>query len=71
MHNDRRWRDLVERVRDDADALDALASTEAEAGPDGDGSLEADRLAGLPAAIRSRVLRRAAVAAGCPAGSLT
>jgi tRNA(Ile)-lysidine synthase len=59
------------QLRDDADALDALASTEAEAGPDGDGSLEADRLAGLPAAIRSRVLRRAAVAAGCPAGSLT
>ena len=58
------------QLRDDADALDALASTEAEDGPDG-GSLETDRLAGLPAAIRSRVLRRAAVAAGCPAGSLT
>jgi tRNA(Ile)-lysidine synthase len=58
------------QLRDDADALDALASTEAEAGPAG-GSLETDRLAGLPAAIRSRVLRRAAVAAGCPAGSLT
>jgi tRNA(Ile)-lysidine synthase len=58
------------QLRDDADALDALASTEAEAAPAG-GSLETDRLAGLPAAIRSRVLRRAAVAAGCPAGSLT
>ena len=59
------------QLRDDADALDALARTEAEAGPAGDGSLETDRLAGLPAAIRSRVLRRAAVAAGCPPGSLT
>ena len=71
------------QLRDDADALDALASAEAgraeagraegepaEAGSAG-GSLEAGRLAGLPAAIRTRVLRRAAVAAGCPAGSLT
>jgi tRNA(Ile)-lysidine synthase len=61
------------QLRDDADALDALASAEAgraEAGPAG-GGLEAGRLAGLPAAIRTRVLRRAAVAAGCPAGSLT
>jgi tRNA(Ile)-lysidine synthase len=70
------------QLRDDADALDALANAEAgrtEAGQaDGEpaeagsvGSLEAGRLAGLPAAIRTRVLRRAAVAAGCPAGSLT
>jgi tRNA(Ile)-lysidine synthase len=38
---------------------------------DGDGALDADGLAGLPAAIRTRVLHAAAVAAGCPAGSLT
>jgi tRNA(Ile)-lysidine synthase len=72
------------QLRDDADALDTLADAEAgraeagqageepaEAGWAGDGRLEAGRLAGLPAAIRTRVLRRAAVAAGCPAGSLT
>ena len=57
------------QLRDDAGLLDALA--DAEAGPSGDGSLAADGLARLPAAIRTRVLHRAAVAAGCPAGSLT
>jgi tRNA(Ile)-lysidine synthase len=34
-------------------------------------SLPADAVAGLPDAIRSRVLRAAALAAGCPAGALT
>jgi tRNA(Ile)-lysidine synthase len=61
------------QLRDDAGLLDALADAEAgpSGGASGDGSLAADGLAGLPAAIRTRVLHRAAVAAGCPAGSLT
>lgn len=60
------------QLRADADFLDALAGPAAEqaSGGDGDGSLRADSLAGLPAAIRTRVLHSAAVAAGCPAGSL-
>jgi tRNA(Ile)-lysidine synthase len=52
-------------LRDDADALDAWAERESTA------SLDVDRLADLPAAIRSRVLRRAAVAAGVTVGALT
>jgi tRNA(Ile)-lysidine synthase len=52
-------------LRDDADALDDWA--ERESG----GSLDADRLAALPAAIRTRVLRRAAIAAGANSGGLT
>ncbi len=47
-------------LRDDADALDALAA--------GHGL---DGLAALPRAIRTRVLRREAIAAGCPATDLT
>ena len=59
------------QLRADADFLDALAATEAErTGGRDDSSLLADSLAGLPAAIRTRVLRHAAVAAGCPAGAL-
>ena len=61
------------QLRADADFLDALAATEAEraggGGRDGT-SLLADDLAGLPAALRTRVLHHAAVAAGCPAGAL-
>ena len=33
--------------------------------------MSADSLAALPAAVRTRVLRSAALAAGCPAGALT
>ncbi|MEV6727823.1 MULTISPECIES: tRNA lysidine(34) synthetase TilS [unclassified Streptomyces] len=56
--------------RDDADALDAWAA-EAEAGVrDADGRLECAKLYALPPAVRRRVLRRAVVAAGSPAGSL-
>ena len=54
----------------DADALDAWAEREAGAGMEGQG-LPADRLAALPQAVRWRVLRRAALAAGCPATDLT
>lgn len=56
--------------RDDADALDAWAA-EAETGVrDEDGKLECAKLYALPPAVRRRVLRRAVVAAGSPAGSL-
>jgi len=59
------------QLRADADFLDRLAAEEsqrlASRGPD----LPLDLVAALPEAIRSRVLRNAAVAAGCPAGSLT
>ncbi|MGC3002165.1 tRNA lysidine(34) synthetase TilS, partial [Streptomyces sp. G35A] len=56
--------------RDDADALDAWAG-QAEAGVrDADGSLECAGLYALPPAVRRRVLRRAAIEAGAPAGSL-
>jgi tRNA(Ile)-lysidine synthase len=56
-------------LRADADALDVVA---AAAGHDciRDGGLDRAALTRLPEAIRGRVLRRAAVAAGCPAGAL-
>ena len=62
-------------LRADAEVLDAL--TVAEAGQLGDlaeakaGGWPADALARLPMAIRLRLLRSAALAAGCPAGSLS
>jgi tRNA(Ile)-lysidine synthase len=62
-------------LREDADVLDALAA--AEAGEFGgtvaaqaDG-WPAEALARLPAAIRHRLLRSAALASGCPAGALS
>jgi len=56
--------------RDDADALDTWAA-EAERGVrDEAGRLECAKLYVLPPAVRRRVLRRAVVAAGSPAGSL-
>jgi len=51
-------------LRDDADALDAMATSE-------QGELDAPRLSALPAAVRRRLLRNAAIEAGAPAGSLT
>jgi tRNA(Ile)-lysidine synthase len=59
------------QVRADAEALDDLAASQAELARDGDGAWRADLLAGLPPAIRTRVLRQAAIAAGCPPGALT
>jgi tRNA(Ile)-lysidine synthase len=59
--------------RDDADALDAWAErAEAEArdAAGQEGGLSAEALAVLPAAVRRRVLRRAAIGAGSPAGDL-
>jgi tRNA(Ile)-lysidine synthase len=51
-------------LRADADALDALAAEHAHV-------RDTDALAALPAAIRTRVLRRAAVDSGCPPTDLT
>jgi tRNA(Ile)-lysidine synthase len=51
-------------LRADADALDAWAAAVEDAA-------DTAALAALPRAVRSRVLRRAAIDAGAPAGSLT
>jgi tRNA(Ile)-lysidine synthase len=51
-------------LRDDADALDAWAQREAS-------DLECDRLALLPRAIRTRIIRSAAYGAGASPGQLT
>ncbi|WP_424213072.1 tRNA lysidine(34) synthetase TilS [Streptomyces sp. BI20] len=56
--------------RDDADALDAWAADADRAVRDELGQLECAKLWALPPAVRRRVLRRAVVAAGSPAGSL-
>jgi tRNA(Ile)-lysidine synthase len=59
------------QLRADADYLDMVSKTEAERMASGGPGLPLGPLAALPEAIRSRVLRDAAVAAGCPAGALT
>jgi tRNA(Ile)-lysidine synthase len=51
-------------LRDDADALDAWASSVTNVS-------DITALQALPAAVRTRVLRRAAIAAGAAAGALT
>ena len=59
--------------RDDADALDqwaAAAGREALVDGDPDAALDPAKLFPLPSAVRRRVLRRAAITAGSPAGSL-
>ncbi|MFE6178322.1 tRNA lysidine(34) synthetase TilS [Streptomyces sp. NPDC056464] len=56
--------------RDDADALDAWASQAEAAVRDATGLLECAKLYALPPAVRRRILRRAAIEAGAPAGSL-
>lgn len=61
----------ADQLRSDADALDALADEAAERLMSGDGALEVAALAALPGAIRTRLLKRAAIAAGVPAGSLS
>jgi tRNA(Ile)-lysidine synthase len=58
-------------LRVDADFLDSLAETEAERVSAPDRALDAGLVAALPEAIRARVLRLAAIAAGCPPGALT
>jgi tRNA(Ile)-lysidine synthase len=77
----------AEMLRADADTLDHLADglrTEAEVGAGAGAGTEAgapapgpgpvldvDPLAAAPASLRTRVLRRAALAAGCPASALS
>jgi tRNA(Ile)-lysidine synthase len=58
-------------LRDDADALDALAVDLAGKATDAAGRIDVRVLADAPAALRSRVLRAAAIAAGCPPTDLT
>lgn len=59
----------AELLRQDADALDALAEREINQIDLSD--LACDYLANLPRAIRSRVLRAAIYAAGAPSGSIS
>jgi len=56
------------QLRDDAEVLEAIAAS--QRGRD-DTPISAASLAGLPGAVRTRVLRSAALDAGCPAGALT
>lgn len=56
--------------RDDADALDTWAADADASVRDETGQLECAKLYALPPAVRRRVLRRAAIEAGAPAGSL-
>ncbi|MCK7624262.1 tRNA lysidine(34) synthetase TilS [Streptomyces sp. RS10V-4] len=56
--------------RDDADALDSWAAEAAATVRDEAGALDVAGLFALPPAVRRRVLRRAVIAAGSPAGSL-
>jgi tRNA(Ile)-lysidine synthase len=56
--------------RSDADALDAWAGRAATEVTAADGSLDVAGLDGLPRAVRSRVVRDAALAAGSPASDL-
>ncbi len=58
-------------LRADSDALDDWAATEQQRVSRQPGDLDAVALSGLPAAVRTRVLRRAAIEAGSPAGALT
>jgi tRNA(Ile)-lysidine synthase len=55
------------QLRADADVLDGMTERQSVGSP----ALTTADLAELPDAIRSRVLRSAAVAAGCPPGALT
>jgi tRNA(Ile)-lysidine synthase len=57
----------ADQLRADAEVLDNLSSERAR----GDSPLPVSALAEMPGAVRSRVLRSAALAAGCPPGALT
>ena len=57
-------------LRDDADALDTMAAAALVAVRDGHGHLLVEPLQSWPAAVRRRVLRLAALDAGCPATEL-
>jgi tRNA(Ile)-lysidine synthase len=56
------------QLRDDAEVLEKIAASERKRD---ETAMSAVSLAGLPGAVRTRVLRSAALEAGCPAGSLT
>ncbi|WP_030567886.1 tRNA lysidine(34) synthetase TilS [Streptomyces aureocirculatus] len=56
--------------RDDADALDAWAAQAESSVRDATGVLECAKLFALPPAVRRRIVRRAAIEAGAPAGAL-
>jgi tRNA(Ile)-lysidine synthase len=58
------------QLRSDAEALDELAASRADGIRGTDGSWRADLLAAEYPAIRSRILRAAAIEAGCPPGAL-
>jgi tRNA(Ile)-lysidine synthase len=57
-------------LRADTDALDEWADRAGADVAGGDGSLDVEGLERLPVAVRSRVVRRAVLAAGAPAGDL-
>jgi tRNA(Ile)-lysidine synthase len=59
------------QLRADAEALDELAASQAPLMRDPDGAWLAGPLRAAPTAIRTRVLRMAAIEAGCPPGKLT
>jgi tRNA(Ile)-lysidine synthase len=59
------------QLRADADFLDGLAASQARQLASGGQGLPLQEVAALPEAIRSRVLKEAAIAAGCPPGALT
>lgn len=69
----------ADQLRSDADALDNLAASAGErllsdwrpVRPGDPRSIQVTELADLPAAIRRRLLKRAVIAAGAPAGSVT
>lgn len=56
--------------RDDADALDHWAAQAEASVRDATGLLECSKLYALPPAVRRRIVRRAAIEAGSPAGAL-
>ena len=57
----------ADQLRADAEVLENISSERSR----GDSALSASTLSVMPGAVRTRVLRSAAVAAGCPAGALT
>ena len=59
------------QLRSDAEALDELAASQAPLMRDPDGAWRPDALRTAKTAIRTRVLRMAAIEAGCPPGKLT
>ena len=58
----------ADQLRDDAEVLEKIAPSERRHRSP---PMSAASLAGLPGAVRTRVLRSAALAAGCPATALT